>query len=99
MDYKMNRNELASKISEVVGGTKKDAELYLSAIVDVITDELVNKGEVNISNFGKFSTTEVGEKSGTIRLGERKGESYTTPKHNKPVFKFGKNVKGLVAGE
>lgn len=92
----MTKQILIEKISEKVNGNKKEADLYLSAIIGVITDSLVEGEEVNISGLGKFSTAEVGEKTGTIQLGDRKGETYTTPAHTKPCFKFAKAVKDVL---
>lgn len=95
----MNKTELVNKVAEVVGDSKKNADLYLSATLDVIVAELVAGGEVNLTGFGKFSVADVKERSGEIKMGSRKGETYTTPAHKAPKFKYGSNVKKLVAGE
>lgn len=95
----MNKQELVSRVSEAMGTSKKEAEIFVNTFVSVVTDELVNKGEVKISGFGTFATSEVPEKTGTIQLGDRKGETYTTPAHTKPTFKYLSAVKNAVKGE
>jgi DNA-binding protein HU-beta len=92
----MNKTELVSKVAELTEGTKVESGKYLDAFIKVVTDALVESGEVNITGFGKFATVETKEKTGTIQLGERKGESYTTPAHIKPTFKYGSNIKNLL---
>lgn len=92
----MNKQELVTAMANKMESSKVDAEKALSAFIETITDALVARDDVNIIGFGKFSTAEVKEKSGIIQLGSRKGEEYTTPKHIKPTFKYGKNVKDLL---
>lgn len=95
----MTKSELVGKVSEVVGDSKKNAELYLNAIVGVITDELVSGGDVSLTGFGKFSVADVAERKGIVQIGSTKGTEYVTPAHKAPKFKYGSNVKKLVAGE
>ena len=92
----MNKSELITAMADKMGSNKKDVEKALSAFIEVVTDALVAKDNVNIIGFGKFATAEVKEKTGIIQLGDRKGEEYTTPAHTKPTFKYGKTVKELL---
>ena len=92
----MNKQELVTAMANKMESSKVDAEKALSAFIEVVTDALVSRDDVNIIGFGKFATAEVKEKSGIIQLGDRKGETYTTPAHTKPTFKYGKTVKELL---
>ena len=92
----MNKQELVTAMADKMESSKKDAEKALSVFIEVVTDALVARDDVNIIGFGKFATAEVPEKTGTIQFGDRKGETYTTPQHVKPTFKYGKTVKELL---
>ena len=92
----MNKQELVTAMANKMEKSKVDAEKALSAFIETITEALVARDDVNIIGFGKFATAEVKEKTGTIQFGERKGETYTTPQHVKPTFKYGSLVKELL---
>ena len=92
----MNKKELIAKLAEVMGSTKKDAEAALDAVTTVITDALAEGNDVKITGFGNFSAVEVAERTGVIQMGERKGETYTTPAHRTPKFKPSSALKEAV---
>jgi DNA-binding protein HU-beta len=89
----MNKTELVSAISTKGELSKKDAEIALNAFMEVVKETLLNDEKIQLVGFGTFDTADVKEKTGTIQLGDRKGELYTTPAHVKPTFKFSKSVK------
>ena len=92
----MNKKEMIAKLAEVMGSTKKDAEAALNAVTTVITDALVEGQDVKITGFGTFSAVEVAERTGIIQMGDRKGETYTTPAHRAPKFKAASALKDAV---
>lgn len=92
----MTKPELIEDISVKAGLQKKDAEAFLKAFTEVVTKELAKKRQVALVGFGTFSAIEVAERTGTIQLGDRKGETYTTPSHWKPKFKPGKALTDAV---
>jgi len=92
----MTKPELIDELSTKTGLQKKDTEMFLKAFTEVITKELAEKHQVALVGFGTFSAVEVAERTGTIRLGDRKGETYTTPSHWKPKFKPGKALTDAV---
>lgn len=92
----MNKPELIEAIATKAELQKKDTEAFLKAFTEVVTEELSEKHLVQIVGFGTFSAVEVAERTGTIQLGDRKGETYTTPSHWKPAFKAGKALKEAV---
>lgn len=83
----MNKNELVSAVSEKTGLSKVDAEKLLKAFAEVATEELVARNKVTLPGLGTLETVEVAERNGIIQMGEKKGETYTTPAHVKPRFK------------
>ena len=92
----MNKKELISKLAEAMGTTKKAAEEALDAVTTVITEALVEGQDVKITGFGTFSAVEVAERTGVIQMGDRKGETYTTPAHRSPKFKPASSLKEAV---
>lgn len=93
MDKKTTITKIAEKIE---GMTKKDAGIVLDVIGEVITEALVAGDDVSIPGVGKFSVTEVAERTGIIHMGDKKGEKYVTPAHNKPTFKAATTLKNAV---
>lgn len=92
----MTKPELIEELSAKTGLQKKDAEAFLKAFTETVAKELSEKNQVTLVGFGTFSAVEVAERTGTIHLGDRKGETYTTPSHWKPSFKAGKALKEAV---
>ncbi|MEY8352585.1 HU family DNA-binding protein [Lachnospiraceae bacterium 54-53] len=92
----MNRAELITALSEKVGTSKKVSDEFVSALIETVTEELAKGEKVSLVGFGTFSVSEVAERTGIIQMGERKGETYTTPAHKKPSFKAGAPLKDAV---
>jgi DNA-binding protein HU-beta len=97
MDTKMNKSELINTMSQKAELSKKDTEKALAAFIETVTETLVAKEKLSLVGFGTFEVSEKAERTGTIQMGDRKGETYTTPAHYAPKLRFGKNVKDLVA--
>lgn len=93
----MNKVELAEKVAEKIGVTKKQAEDMLNAFEDVVTTTLKEGGEVTLTGFGTFMA-----KRREARMGvnpQRPGEKIQIPAVTVPKFKAGKSLKdALKAG-
>lgn len=91
----MNKAELVNAISKKAGGatTKKDIDLVLSLLTDVITDAVVTGLDVTLVDFGRFSARTIPERKGR---NPRTGEALVIPEHKKVVFKVGKGFKDAV---
>jgi DNA-binding protein HU-beta len=92
----MNKNELMKEIAERTGVSKKDAEAVVHAFTDVVTEVMAAGDKITLVGFGTFESVEVGERTGTIQLGDRKGETYVVPQHKSPRFKASKTLKDTV---
>jgi DNA-binding protein HU-beta len=93
----MTKNEMITAIAENTGITKKDVSAVLDTMTAVVTDALVAGDKVTLPGLCSFETVEVKEKTGTIMMGSRKGETYTTPAHKAPKLKAAKSLKDAVA--
>lgn len=98
----MTKNELITNLSEKLSETsekkvtKKATEEILSAFVNVVTEALVAGDIVKVPDLGTFSVAERAERTGIIQMGDRKGETYTTPAHRVPRFKASKTLKTVI---
>ena len=54
----MNREELIEAISTEANLTKAASDKAVKAFIEVVSNELANKGKVQIVGFGTFETTE-----------------------------------------
>jgi len=92
----MNKTELVTELANRIGSTKIEAENILKAFADITTEELVAHNKVTLPGLGTLETVEVAERSGIIQMGDKKGETYTTPAHVKPKFKPTSALKDAV---
>ncbi len=87
----MNKVELAEKVAEKIGVTKKQAEDMLNAFEEVVTSTLKENNEVTLTGFGTFMA-----KKREARMGvnpQRPGEKIHIPAVIVPKFKAGKSLK------
>ncbi|MEK7637247.1 MAG: HU family DNA-binding protein [Patescibacteria group bacterium] len=87
----MNKVELAEKVAEKIGVTKKQAEDMLNAFEEVVTSTLKEGSEVTLTGFGTFMA-----KRREARMGvnpQKPGEKIQIPAVTVPKFKAGKSLK------
>ena len=87
----MNKVELAEKVAEKIGVTKKQAEDMLNAFEEVVTSTLKDGSEVTLTGFGTFMA-----KKREARMGvnpQKPGEKIHIPAVIVPKFKAGKSLK------
>ena len=91
----MNRTELIDAMAKKMDNaiTKKDADTVLKAFVDVVTEELTNKGKIQLVGFGTFETSVRPEREGR---NPRTGETMKIAESVVPKFKPGKALKDAV---
>ena len=89
----MNKTELIAAVAEEAEMTKKDAEKAVKAVIDVISDALVQGDKVQLIGFGTF---EVRTRAARKGRNPQTGETIEIPASKNPVFKAGKALKDLV---
>ena len=77
-------NALANRFTQLV---HKDAELSVKAILDAMTNTLVNKERIEIRGFGSFIIKTRAKKTGR---NISKNTAVIIPAHNIPAFKASK---------
>ena len=89
----MNKTEFIAAVAEKAEISKKDAEKAVKAFTDVVTEELVNGGKVQLVGFGNF---EVAERPAREGRNPKTGEAMTIAASKTPKFKAGKALKDEV---
>ena len=89
----MNKTEFIAAVAEKAGISKKDAEKAVKAFTDVVSEELVNGGKIQLVGFGTF---EVSERPAREGRNPRTGETMTIAATKTPKFKVGKALKDMV---
>ena len=92
----MNKTELIAAVAEKAEISKKDAEKAVKAFTDVVSEELVNGGKIQLVGFGTF---EVSERPAREGRNPRTGETMTIAATKTPKFKVGKALKDMVNAE
>ena len=89
----MNKSELIAAVVEKTGLSKKDAEKAIKAFEEVVTEELVKGGKVQLVGFGTFEVTERAERIGR---NPKTKEEMIIEASKAPKFKAGKALKDAV---
>ena len=89
----MNKTELVKAISEKSGSTQKDAENFLNAFIESVTESMKKGEDVAIIGFGTFS---VAERAARTARNFRTNELIDVPASKTVKFKVGKGLKDSV---
>ncbi|MEG1971719.1 MAG: HU family DNA-binding protein [Oscillospiraceae bacterium] len=90
----MTKTELIAAVAAKTELSKKDSEKAVIAVLDAITESLVNGDKVALVGFGSFETKARASRKG---INPRTKEEITIPASKLPVFKAGKALKDAVA--
>ena len=92
----MLKNELITKLQEKIEleVTKKDLNVILDGLVDVIKDAVLAGDTVTIPEVCKISSKDVPERSGVTKLGDVE-RVWTKPAHKEATIKTLKSFKDI----
>ena len=90
----MNKSEFVVAIANKNNSTHADAAAFLDAALDVIQSTLAGGGEVAITGFGKFSTSDRAARTGR---NPQTGEAIKIAAATLPKFSAGAVLKAAVA--
>lgn len=91
----MNKTQLIEAVAAKANIKKKDAEIAINSLVDVITDALVGGEKVQLTGFGSFDVKERAAHDG-VNPFTKETVHYEATK--KPVFTASKALKDTVNG-
>ena len=89
----MTKAELIAVVGEKAGLTKKDADQAVTAVLEAITETLVNGEKVSLVGFG---TVEVKERAERMGHNPQTGDAIVIAASKAPVFKAGTALKNAV---
>ena len=89
----MNKTELIAAVAEKAELSKKDAEKAVKAFTDVVSEELVNGGKIQLVGFGTF---EVASRAARTGKNPQTGKAIEIAACKAPKFKAGKALKDIV---
>ena len=89
----MNKTELVAAIAAIAELSKKDSEKALKAFIEVVTEELVKGGKVQLVGFGTF---EVADRAARTGKNPQTGKAIKIAASKAPKFKAGKALKETV---
>ena len=87
---------VAAKFKTVKPTTVRHIEQVINAMLETITEELMQGGKVQLSGFGTFEVRERVERSG---INPRTGETIIIPTHKTIHFTPSGTLKGLINNE
>ncbi len=90
----MNKAELINAVAEKAGLSKKDTEVAVNSLIEVITAALKKGDKVQLVGFGNF---EVKARAARTGRNPKTKEPINIPASKVPAFKAGKALKDAVA--
>ena len=89
------RKDLVDRVNEITELSRKDAEMVVDELIDLITKTLAEGGEVTINGFGKFEVRTRSVKSHINPMTQEEMEAHET---RVPAFKPANKLKDIVKG-
>ncbi len=89
----MNKSAVVDAVASKAGMSKKDVEMCLEGVLDVITNALQNGDSVAFTGFGTFSVSHRAARDG---INPATREKIKIPAVDVPKFKAGKGLKDAV---
>jgi DNA-binding protein HU-beta len=89
----MTKSELIAAVASKTDSTKKNAEAAVNAMIEAVTEALVNGDKVSIVGFGTFEVRDRKEK--TV-INHQTKKKMTAPASKAPAFKAGQALKSAV---
>ncbi len=86
----MNKNDLVNKVSDHTGLSKSDSAKAVDAVLETITSELKDGGDIRLVGFGTFL---VSKRKATTGRNPQTGAAIDIPAANVPKFRAGKSLK------
>lgn len=86
----MNKTDLIEHVSVAAKLNKKESAAATEAVVDAITEALINGEEVRVPTFGTFKVKSKAERQG---YNPQNGEKITIPAYKTVHFQVSKDLK------
>ena len=91
----MNKTELVKEIANQTTLSQKDVVTVIDAFQNIVKNAVVSGDKVALTGFLTFDKKHVDAKSGVIQLGEKKGQTWSTPAKDEISVKISKSYKAI----
>jgi len=89
----MNKNELVNEVARKTGLSRREAEVGVQTMLDLIVKELVFGDKITLTGFGTF---DVGKRRERAGVNPRNGKAIVIPATKMPRFKPSKNLRSKI---
>lgn len=89
----MNKSELINEVARKTGLSRREAEVGVQSMLDMIVNEMAKGGKVTLTGFGTF---DVGKRMARAGVNPRTGDPIKIPASKMPRFKPSRNVRDKV---
>ena len=86
----MNKNELINEIARKTGLSRRESEVGVQTVLDLIVKSLVGGEKVTLTGFGTF---DVGKRKERAGVNPRNGKPIKIPATKMPRFRPSKNLR------
>ena len=91
----MKKTDLIAKVAEKVEGTKKEAQVYVDAILSAMVEGYAEDKEVALSGYFTISEKEIAERECLVDPRNPEAGKKVVPAHKGVKVKVGSNFKNL----
>lgn len=89
----MNKSELINEVARKTGLSRREAEVGVQTMLDVIVSEITKGEKVTLTGFGTF---DVGKRQARAGVNPRTGDPIKIPATKMPRFKPSRNVRDQI---
>jgi DNA-binding protein HU-beta len=89
----MNKNELINEVARKTGLSRREAEVGVQTMLDLISKEISKNEKVTLTGFGTF---DVGKRKARTGVNPRTGKTIEIPASKMPRFKPSRTLRDNV---
>jgi len=89
----MNKSELINEVARKTGLSRREAEVGVQTMLDIIVSEITKGQKVTLTGFGTF---DVGKRQARAGVNPRTGDPIKIPATKMPRFKPSRNVRDQI---
>lgn len=89
----MNKNELINEVARRTGLSRRESEVGVQTMLDLIAKSLVKGDKVTLTGFGTF---DVGKRKERAGVNPRNGKAIVIPATNMPRFHPSKGLRSQI---
>lgn len=89
----MNKNEVINEVARKTGLSRREAEVGVQTMLDIISQEIAKGNKVTLTGFGTF---DVGKRRARAGVNPRTGDPINIPATKMPRFKPSRSMRSKV---